>query len=212
VIQVSEIFGSIQGESTAAGRPCAFVRVSGCNLRCRYCDTRYAWEGGRPMSVGAILDAVANLGLPLVEITGGEPLAQPRVSVLIEGLLEAGYEVMLETNGSLSIEQVDERVKIVMDVKTPGSGESARTDFRNFEAIKPDDDIKFVVTSEGDYIWARSLIYQFQLQQRANVLISAAYGDVAYSDLAAWMIRDRIPARLNLQLQKQIWSPTATGV
>jgi len=212
VLRINEIFSSIQGESTRSGLPCTFVRVAGCNLRCAYCDTKYAYEGGRVMTVRQILDAVRALGLPLVEVTGGEPLAQPAVHDLTLQLLEEGYQVMLETNGSFGVDGLDPRIMVVMDVKTPGSGESDQMEYGNFQTLKPTDNIKFVVTSEQDYLWSRSLIYQFELHRKARVLVSAAYGEIDYSDLAEWMVRDRLPARLTLQLQKTIWSPTATGV
>lgn len=212
MLQISEIFASIQGESTMAGLPSAMVRLTGCNLRCGYCDTRHAWEGGRQMSVQEIMVAVEKFGLPLVEITGGEPLMQPDVHELISRLLESGYRVMVETNGSRPISELDPRVLVVMDVKTPGSGESGSMDFSNFDYLKREDNVKFVITSRSDYVWARDLMYKFELHEKAAVLFSAAFGEIDYKSLAEWMVSDRLPARLQLQLHKYIWSPDSIGV
>jgi 7-carboxy-7-deazaguanine synthase len=210
--RISEIFGSIQGESTNAGLPCAFVRLSGCNLRCVYCDTKYAYAEGREMSLDEVLKAVASLNIQMVEITGGEPLMQEGTNELAAGLLDGGYRVMVETNGSRPISELDARVMVVMDVKTPGSGVSDSMLFDNFKALKPMDNIKFVITSEGDYLWSRSIIRDFDLHKKCPVLMSAAFGMVEYRALAEWIMRDRLPVRFNLQLHKHIWESDATGV
>lgn len=211
-LKISEIFASIQGESTNAGLPCAFVRLSGCNLRCVYCDTKYAYADGREMTLDEVVKAVESLNLPLVEITGGEPLMQEGAHELVAGLLDGGYQVMIETNGSRPISELDTRVMVVMDVKTPGSGVSGSMRFENFEALKPIDNVKFVITSEGDYLWSRSIIRDFDLNKRCSVLMSAAHGMVEYRDLAEWIMRDRLPVRFNMQLHKHIWGADATGV
>lgn len=211
-LKISEIFASIQGESTNAGLPCAFVRLSGCNLRCVYCDTKYAYADGREMTLDEVVKAVESLNIPLVEITGGEPLMQDGAHELVAGLLDGGYQVMIETNGSRPISELDARVMVVMDVKTPGSGVSDSMRFENFEALKPIDNVKFVITSEGDYLWSRSIIRDFDLNKRCSVLMSAAHGMVEYRDLAEWIMRDRLPVRFNMQLHKHIWGADATGV
>jgi 7-carboxy-7-deazaguanine synthase len=211
-LRISEIFASIQGESTNAGLPCAFVRLSGCNLRCVYCDTKYAYTDGREMTPDEVVEAVEGLNIPLVEITGGEPMMQEGVHELAAVLLDGGYRVMIETNGSRPISGIDARAMVVMDVKTPGSGVSDSMQFENFEALKPVDNVKFVITSEGDYLWSRSIIRDFDLYKRCSVLMSAAYGKVEYRDLVEWIMRDRLPVRFNMQLHKHIWGANATGV
>lgn len=210
-LNICEIFGSIQGESTMAGSPCAFVRLAGCNLRCGYCDSRYA-DHGRPMGMDAIVEAVESLGMGLIELTGGEPLMQEGAYVLMDRLLGKGYRLMIETNGSYPIDRIDPRVMIVMDVKTPGSNQGSSVHLDNLQHLKPADNLKFVLTDEKDYLWARRLIYEFDLHKRCTVLLSASFGRLDYKALADWMIRDRIPARMNIQIHKHIWSPHATGV
>lgn len=210
-LSISELFSSIQGESTLAGTPCTFIRLSGCNLRCSYCDTRYAYEGGKELSIASLLEAVDSLGMPLVEITGGEPLIQNGVYTLVDALLNKGYRVMIETNGSQSIQGLDPRVLVVMDIKTPGSSESASLEFDNFKALKPEDNLKFVLTSEQDYLWARSMVYDFSLHKKCMVLFSAVFGELEYKYLAEWILRDKLPARLNIQLHKHIWPPVEGG-
>ncbi len=194
-----------------AGTACTFIRFAGCNLRCSYCDTRYAYEGGREISVDSLLDAVDSMGLPLVEITGGEPLIQKGVHKVIGGLLNKGYRIMIETNGSQPIQELDPRVFVVMDIKTPGSSESASMEFDNFKALKPEDNIKFVLTSEQDYFWARSMIYDFSLHKKCTVLLSTVFDELEYKHLAEWILRDKLPARLNIQLHKHIWPPFEMG-
>jgi 7-carboxy-7-deazaguanine synthase len=211
-MKVCEIFASIQGESSYAGLPCVFVRMSGCNLRCSYCDTSYAYEEGAEMSEDAILDAVRGHGIHLVEITGGEPLLQEEVFNLILRLLNLGFAVLIETNGTVEISGVDERAVIIMDVKTPGSGMSDKIMTENFEFLKKGDELKFVITSAEDYHWAVSMISDYGLAEKCIILLSPAFGAVAPSELSQWIIRDRLPVRFNLQLHKYIYPHNRRGV
>ncbi len=211
-LRITEIFHSIQGESTQTGRPCVFVRLTGCNLRCVWCDTAYAFEGGEAMSIEAIADRVAAYGTDLVLLTGGEPLAQEGVHDLIDRLLEQGREVMIETGGSLDIARLDRRVRVVLDVKCPGSGMEPKNRWENLEHLKPTDEIKFVLNDRRDYEYARDLIRRRELVGRATLLLSPVHGVLAPRELAEWMLSDRLPARLQLQIHKMIWSPDARGV
>lgn len=211
-LRITEIFHSIQGESTQTGRPCVFVRLTGCNLRCVWCDTAYAFEGGEAMSIEAIADRVAAYGTDLVLLTGGEPLAQEGVHDLIDRLLGQGREVMIETGGSLDIARLDRRVRVVLDVKCPGSGMEPKNRWENLELLKPTDEIKFVLNDRRDYEYARDLIRRRELAGRATLLLSPVHGVLAPRELAEWMLSDRLPARLQLQIHKMIWSPDARGV
>jgi 7-carboxy-7-deazaguanine synthase len=211
-LQVTEIFRSIQGESTLAGWPCTFVRLTGCPLRCRYCDTTYAFRGGRRMTAAQILEEVARLGCRLVEVTGGEPLAQAGTPALLTLLADAGYRVLLETGGCEPIEGLDPRVRIIYDVKTPGSGEVQRNRWENLGHLKREDEVKFVVCSRADYEWARDVIRQRDLSRRHVVHLSPAHGWVAPEELAGWILEDGLEVRLNLQLHKVIWGAEARGV
>ena len=204
-MKICELFTSIQGESSFAGMPCFFIRLSGCNLRCSYCDTTYAYEDGIEFTEEEILKKVRNAGMNLVEVTGGEPLIQPEVYHMIQMLLEEGRSVLLETNGSQSIRGVDRRAIIILDIKTPGSGMSGRMDFSNLDAIGKRDEVKFVITDRNDYEWAKDIMHTFRLAQKCSLLISPAFGFTRAEDLARWMIDDRLPARLNLQLHKYIF-------
>lgn len=207
-MKVCEIFVSIQGESTFAGVPCTFVRLSGCNLRCSYCDTPYAYEEGTEMSVDSILYKVSEEGIRLVEITGGEPLLQhDEVSELMKRLLAAGYKVLIETNGSVSIGSLDSRVIVIMDVKTPSSNMSARNDFSNFAYLKPADEIKFVISDRNDYEWSKKLVLEQGLSKRCTILFSPAAGTIPPRELAGWILQDRLEVRLNMQLHKIIYNP-----
>lgn len=212
MLTVSEIFLSIQGESTYAGLPCAFVRLTGCNLRCRYCDTRYAYADGQEMSVDRVAREVARLGCPLVEVTGGEPLLQPDVHPLMAALLSNGHEVLLETNGSLDVCPVDPRVVKIVDVKCPGSGMAEHNLYSNFTSITSRDQIKFVISSEADYRWATHLVREHALTEKATVLFSPACGQIQPSELCRWILSDSLPVRLQLQLHKYIWGPERRGV
>jgi 7-carboxy-7-deazaguanine synthase len=207
-MKVCEIFKSIQGESTYAGIPCTFIRLTGCNLRCSYCDTTYAYDEGRDVSVNEVMDRVREAGVGLVEITGGEPLLQREEVFELSGkLLDAGYRLLIETNGSESIKGIDSRAVVIMDVKTPGSGMSGKNDFSNFGIIRQIDEIKFVICDRDDYEWSREVVRDHCLSKRCAVLFSPAYGAVAPGDLAAWILRDGLDVRLNLQLHKYIYGP-----
>ncbi len=211
-LKVNEIFRSIQGESSFAGLPCAFVRLAGCNLRCRYCDTKYAYEEGREMEVGEIVRAVGAFGCRLAEITGGEPLAQPAAPELATRLLEAGCQVLVETNGSLPIEILPKGAVRIVDVKCPGSGESDKVRWRNLELVGPEDEVKFVIGSREDYEWARDAVRRFGLEDRSRPLFSPVHGEMEPSRLAEWILGDGLRVRLQLQLHKYIWGADRRGV
>lgn len=210
---VNEIFYSIQGESTHAGRPCVFVRLTACDLRCTWCDTPYAFHEGRKMSLDEILAEVKGYGCPLVEVTGGEPLLQNNVYPLMARLLAEGYSVLLETGGHISIEQVPAAVVAVIDVKCPASGESGRNDWRNLEILRPHDEVKFVIQDRGDYEFARDVVARHDLPRRCRaVLFSPVHGVLDPKELAAWLLADRLAVRLQLQVHKYLWGPTTRGV
>ncbi|MGB0678404.1 MAG: radical SAM protein [Polyangiales bacterium] len=210
---VHEIYASIQGESSFAGLPCAFVRLSGCNLRCRWCDTPQAFTGGERMTVAAVLQAALALGTPLVELTGGEPLLQPSSLPLLRQLCDAGRTVLLETSGERCIAAVDPRVHRIVDFKAPGSGEVTRNRWQNVAHLGPRDEVKFVLTCRQDYEWARARIAEHRLHERVrHVLLSCAWDHLPADHLVAWMLEDRLPARFQLQMHKYIWSPEAQGV
>jgi 7-carboxy-7-deazaguanine synthase len=210
VLKVAEIFLSLQGESTYAGLPCALVRLSGCNLRCSYCDTPYAWEGGQELSVAEAAGRALAYGVPLVEVTGGEPLLQDDVYPLMERLCEAGARVLLETNGSQPLGRVDERVVRILDVKCPGSGFAQCNDWSNMALLRARDEVKFVLTGRADYDFALGVLRHHGLAGRCQVLFSPAWGGGAGvldpATLAAWMLDDRLAGvRLQLQLHKLLW-------
>ena len=211
-MKICEIFKSIQGESSYAGLPCLFIRMTGCNLRCSYCDTTYAYFEGKDLSEDEIMDEVKRAGTRLVEITGGEPLLQKEVYKLIKRLLDEGYKVLVETNGSMSIKDVDRRAVIILDIKTPGSGMSKEMDLSNLDKIKNTDEIKFVITSRTDYDWSKEMIQRYRLKDKCHILFSPAFGILPPEDLSAWMLEDGLEVRLNLQLHKYIFSPEKKGV
>ncbi len=211
-MKVCEIFASIQGESTYAGLPCIFVRMTGCNLRCKYCDTTYAYDQGSEMTVEDIIDAVRCFGFNLVEITGGEPLLQRDTGALISLLLNMEFRVMVETNGSADIGDIDRRATIIMDVKTPGSGMSDSMRIENIALLKKSDELKFVITDKVDYDWARAMVRQFSLSGKCTVLFSPVYGKLEPLELSKWIIADKLPVRINLQLHKYIYGPDQRGV
>lgn len=208
MLKVNEIFKSIQGESTYAGLPCTFVRLAGCNLRCTYCDTNYAYYDGKELSDEEIIAKIEEYGVKLVEFTGGEPLLQEETPRLLKTLLDRGYEVLIETNGSICIGCLDKRLNIIMDYKTPKSGMSERMRPKNFEFLKRTDQIKFVLMDESDYIWAKDIIAQYRLFERFdNILMSPAYGELSPKDLVTWVLHDNLPVRVQLQIHKYIWAP-----
>jgi 7-carboxy-7-deazaguanine synthase len=211
-MRITEIYASIQGETQYAGLPCTLVRTTGCDLRCTYCDSEFAFHGGRDMDPEQILAAVRDLGAPLVLLTGGEPMLQREIGTLAALLLEAGYRVMIETSGAHPVDSLPEAVIRIVDVKTPGSGESARMRWDVLNGLRPQDAVKFVVGSESDYRWAADVIRTRELDRRTEVLLSPVHGALEPQALVAWMLRDRLGARLNLQLHKYIWSPDARGV
>jgi 7-carboxy-7-deazaguanine synthase len=211
-LRVNEIFHSIQGESTHAGRPCVFVRLTYCNLRCRFCDSEYAFYEGSERSLDDIVAEVARYGCRLVEVTGGEPLIQRETTGLLGRLLEAGHEVLLETSGAWSVENVPDGVKIIMDLKTPGSGMVARNRWENLRHLDRDDEIKFVICDRADYEWAHGVVGEHALCERHAVLLSPSWGEIDPAELAEWILADRLPVRMQLQIHKHIWSPTARGV
>jgi len=213
VLSINEIFYSIQGESTYAGKPCVFVRLAGCDLRCSWCDTSYAFNEGRTMSIDDVLRQVDQFGGPLVEVTGGEPLLQEDVYPLMERLLESGHTVLLETGGQIDVSRVPGAVVKVMDVKCPASGESNRVEWRNIERLGSRDQVKFVIQDRGDYEFARATVGQHALDRRcAAVLFSPVHGVLNPRDLSEWILEDRLPVRLQLQIHKHIWGPNVRGV
>lgn len=209
---INEIFHSIQGESQHAGRPCVFIRLTYCNLRCTYCDTEYAFHEGTEMEISEILRKVGLYGCGLVEVTGGEPLAQSNAVLLLSALCEEGYEVLLETGGSLDISMVDSRVKRIVDFKCPGSGMEIRNLWSNVEQLKDGDEVKFVVGSRADFDWSVEKIEQFGLLARCPVLISPVFGSLAPVTLAQWILEAGLRVRMQLQLHKYIWEPETRGV
>jgi 7-carboxy-7-deazaguanine synthase len=213
MLTINEIFHSIQGESTHSGRPCVFVRLTACDLRCSWCDTPYAFTEGSKMSVDDITRKVDEFGCNLVELTGGEPLLQKDVYPLMQRLLEAGRTVMVETGGHLSIEKVPAEVIRIVDVKCPGSGEAARNHWENLRLLSPHDEVKFVIRDRADYEYARDVVARYDLVARtAAVLFSPVHGALAAKDLAEWILADRLVVRLQLQAHKYIWGAEVRGV
>jgi 7-carboxy-7-deazaguanine synthase len=211
MLRITEIFHSIQGESSHAGRPCVFVRLTGCNLRCRWCDSEYTFTGGEKMSLDDVMDRVKSYGCNLVEVTGGEPLAQAESLDLITRLCDEGLEVLIETSGSIDIAPVDRRAKIILDIKCPGSGEVAKNRWPNLAHLKAHDEIKFVIADRADYEWAKTIIAEHRLE-RWTILLSPVWGEMEMKPLAEWMLQDRLPARFQTQLHKHIWGADVHGV
>lgn len=213
MLVVHEMYVSVQGESTHTGRPCAFVRLTACDLRCSWCDTPYAFTGGKKMSVGDVVAAVELLRCPLVEITGGEPLLQADVIPLMGKLIAAGHEVLVETGGHLPIDKLPAEVVAIVDVKCPGSGEAAKMHWPNLAALRPHDEVKFVIKDRADYEYARAVVREHDLASRTEaVLFSPVHGALAPADLAKWLLEDHLPVRLQLQQHKYVWAPDARGV
>jgi len=208
-LRISEIFYSLQGETSRVGLPTVFVRLTGCPLRCRYCDTAYAFTGGQSMALQAIAEEVRRYPTRYVTVTGGEPLAQKNCQALLRLLCDAGYQVSLETSGALDVSAVDQRVMKVLDIKTPASGEVAKNLWSNLDLLNPHDEIKFVVCDEEDYIWARNILLEQNLADRCAVLLSPAQGQLAATELADWILRDNLPVRLQVQLHKLLWGNVA---
>ncbi len=204
-LRINEIFFSLQGESTRVGLPTVFVRLTGCPLRCGYCDTAYAFHEGRTRTIEDVVAEVATHGTRTVCVTGGEPLAQKNCLSLLSVLCDAGYSVSLETSGAIDIVNVDSRVSRIVDIKTPGSGEVEKNLSGNLAALTPQDEIKLVITSEEDYAWAVAVIAEHELAARCTVLLSPSFGEVKPEQLAAWLLRDRLPVRMQLQLHKVLW-------
>jgi 7-carboxy-7-deazaguanine synthase len=205
-LRITEIFYSLQGETSRVGLPTVFIRLTGCPLRCTYCDTAYAFTGGQNMSVADILCRVAEYAPRYVTVTGGEPLAQKNCLPLLCALCDAGYEVSLETGGALDISAVDARVMRVVDIKTPASGEAAKNRWENLELLTPHDEIKFVLCDKKDYQWAKQILLQHRLAEKCPVLFSLAHGQLDATQLADWVLLDRLPVRLQVQLHKLLWN------
>ncbi len=205
-LRLTEIFVSLQGEARTAGRVTTFVRLTGCPLRCQYCDTAYAFHGGEWWNFDAILDKVRELGAHHVCVTGGEPLAQKRVHTLLTMLCDAGFDVSLETSGSLDVSAVDPRVSRIVDIKTPDSHESHRNLLSNLDVLTPHDQLKFVICSRADYEWSRAMLRDLQLDARCEVLFSPSFTQVDPTQLADWVVEDRLPVRFQFQLHKVLWS------
>jgi 7-carboxy-7-deazaguanine synthase len=217
-LRVTEIFHSLQGESTWIGVPCTFVRLTGCPLRCVWCDTEYSFHGGERLSLDAIVDRVREIGTPLVEVTGGEPLIHRNAFTLIARLCDDGFTVLVETSGAIDVEAVDPRAHRIMDLKCPGSGESSKNLWSNLDHLNGRDEVKFVIRDRADYLWARDVIRERGLQERVDggslraVLLSPVWGDLELDDLAGWILEDRLRVRYQLQLHKLIWGPDTAGV
>ncbi|MCF6148814.1 MAG: radical SAM protein [Candidatus Kuenenia sp.] len=209
---INEIFRSIQGETTFAGLPFVFVRLTGCNMRCSYCDTQYAYDEGNEMPIPSVIEKVDSFGLKSVCVTGGEPLANSNTPLLIRELLNKDYTVLVETNGSYDISILPQAAIKIMDIKCPGSDMNHKMLWGNISYLKKNDEVKFVLSSRNDYEWARTMIDKYRLEDVANILMSAVYGTIQPSLIASWILEDRLNVRLQLQLHKYIWGPEARGV
>ena len=212
MLKINEIYASIQGESSHTGLPCIFIRLTGCNLRCTWCDTAYAFHKGDDLTVEETIQKVETFSLPLVEITGGEPLMQEEVYPLMDKLLETGYRVMLETGGALPIDKVPEKVIKILDIKCPGSGEDKKNHLKNLKLLAPHDEVKFVLLDRADYEWSRDLLKKLDLPSSIQILFSPVFDKLDLKDLSEWILEDRLSVRLQTQLHKVIWNKNATGV
>ena len=204
-LRINEIFYSLQGETSRAGLPTAFIRLTGCPLRCTYCDTSYAFQEGETLALPEIIDKVGQFHARYVTVTGGEPLAQKNCLTLLQQLCDAGYSVSLETSGALDVSRVDPRVSKILDIKTPGSGEVEKNRWENLEWLTPLDEVKFVLCSEEDYAWSKQALTERRVAERCQVLFSAAQGQLSPATLAEWILRDNLPVRLQIQLHKLLW-------
>jgi len=211
-VKIHEIYQSIQGESSYAGLPCVFVRTSGCNLRCSWCDTPQAFEEGEEISISAILEKVHGFDCRWVEITGGEPLLQEESSLLIKTLLDENYTVLVETSGSLSIQSLDQRAVIILDIKCPGSGMSASMDWENLRYLKKNDEVKFVISDRADFDWAKQILGNYRALDGKTIHFSPVFEQIAAKQLASWILEEGLPVRLQMQLHKYIWDPKMKGV
>ena len=211
-MRITEIFHSIQGESSYAGQPCVFIRLTGCPLRCTWCDTDYAFYGGHECSIDEVLGKVHSYGCGLVEVTGGEPLVQPESLPLLTRLCDAGYTVLLETSGAVDIAPVDPRAHVILDVKCPVSGMTDRMHWPNLSKLAVKDEAKFVLADRADYDWAREILARYDLASRCMVLFSPVFGSLDVRQLAEWILADRLPVRFQLQMHKYIWAPDMRGV
>jgi len=213
MLKINEIYKSVQGESSKAGLPCVFVRLTYCNLRCTYCDTEYAFYEGNEYTIDQVIQKVREYDCRLVEITGGEPLVQDKeCRLLMKQLCNENFEVMLETGGSLPIKDIDNRVKIVMDLKCPSSGMMKKNLYDNLKYLKPDDELKFVIGSREDYEWAKEIISKYDLINRCNILFSVVFNKLEPVTLVQWILEDKIEVRFQLQMHKYIWQPETKGV
>ena len=212
MLKVNEIYVSVQGESSYTGLPCVFVRLTGCNLRCEWCDTAYAFYEGKSISIDEIVGKVQSFGVNLVEITGGEPLMQENVYILMNNLIGKEFQVMLETGGALSLEKVPHDIIKIMDIKCPGSGEHKNNNLDNFKFLEPKDEVKFVILNRHDYEWSRDIIYKYKINQIAHVLISPVYDKLELKEIVKWILEDQLPVRVQTQFHKIIWDKNTIGV
>lgn len=208
MLKIHEIFHSLQGESTRVGLPTVFVRLTGCPLRCGYCDTEYAFQGGQNMTQEEIIERVGSYGAKYVTVTGGEPLAQKECIPLLQRLCDAGFSVSLETGGALDTSQVDPRVSVILDIKTPGSGEEPKNRWSNLDYLKPTDEVKFVLCGREDYEWAKQVLETRRIADKCTVLFSPVYSRLNPTELAEWILQDRLPVRMQVQLHKILWGET----
>jgi 7-carboxy-7-deazaguanine synthase len=211
-LRIIEVYASVQGESTWSGLPCVFVRLAGCNLRCTWCDSEFTFTGGEYQSIDSVVQQVHEMGIDLVEVTGGEPLAQRQTTPLIQALMEQGHTVLVETSGSIDIRAVPEGAHVIMDLKPPDSGEVEANDMANLDRLRPGDEVKFVLASREDYEWSREVVTEHRLTERVPVLFSTAFGLLDPAKVSAWLCEDKLGVRLQLQMHKYIWPPAARGV
>ena len=212
MLKITEIYRSIQGESTWSGLPCTFVRLTGCNLRCSWCDTEYGFFGGKKMSIDDVFQEIEKLNCPLVELTGGEPLLQPKVALLADRLLDAGYQVLVETGGHMDIDIVSSRAVRIVDMKCPAIEMTDKNEYKNLERVTNQDEIKFVIQNKEDFIWAEALIKQYKLESKCTVILSPVFGVMAPLELTDLLLESGLNVRMQMQLHKLLWSPDKTGV